>query len=97
MRRGVADLPPAQQMLGPSAPLAASCYYYVVHDNMRSHYGLPVYMSVDYDMARDFFATYQPDWADAYEVGEPMAQLYEYGWETLTGRLQLRLLDQKVR
>jgi hypothetical protein len=54
-------------------------------------------MSVDYDMARDFFAAYQPDWADAYDTGETMAQFYEYAWNTMSGHLQLRLLEQKVR
>lgn len=77
--------------------MGSLCYYYVVHDNMRTAFGPPIYMSTDYELARDFFASYQPDWADAYDAGEIMAQLYEYAWNTMTGSVQLRLLEQKVR
>lgn len=76
--------------------ITAPSTFYVVHDNMRSHYGLPVFMSPDYAAARHCFTHYEPDWQDAYYSGDPMVQLYQYTWE-VSGQLELRLLDQRVR
>jgi hypothetical protein len=76
--------------------ISKSSPFYVVHDNMRSHYGLPVFMSPDYGVARHYFDHYQPEFADSYYEGDPMVQIYEYMWMP-SGELRLRMLDQRVR
>jgi hypothetical protein len=53
-------------------------------------------MSTDHGAARQYFTHYQPGCIESYYEGDPIVQLYQYTW-AVSGQLELRLLDQRVR